>query len=63
VSRFELNIPEFHRKFQPEEFLDWVLAVEKVFKFNGVPDELRVSLVLHTFREKVAAWWQQLKQN
>jgi hypothetical protein len=22
VSRFELNIPEYHRKFQPEEFLD-----------------------------------------
>jgi hypothetical protein len=63
VSRFEPNIPEFHRKFQPEEFLDWVLTVEEVFEFNGVPDERRVSLVVHTFQEKVAAWWQQLKQN
>jgi hypothetical protein len=63
VSRFELNIPEFHRKFQPKEFLDWVLAVEEVFEFNGVPDERRVSLVVHTFKGKVAAWWQQLKQN
>jgi hypothetical protein len=56
VSRFELNISEFHRKFQPEEFLDWVLAVEEVFEFNGVPDERRVSLVVHTFLEKVTAW-------
>jgi hypothetical protein len=63
VSRLELNILEFHKKFQPEEFLDWVLAVEEVFEFNGVPDERRVSLVVHTFRGKVAAWWQQLKQN
>jgi hypothetical protein len=39
VSRFKLNILEFHRKFQPKEFLDWVLAVEEVFEFNGVPDE------------------------
>jgi hypothetical protein len=39
VGRFKLNIPEFHRKFQPEEFLDWVLAIEEVFEFNGVPNE------------------------
>jgi hypothetical protein len=63
VSRFKLNILEFNRKFKPEEFLDWVLAVEEVFEFNGVPDERRVSLVVHTFRGKVDAWWQQLKQN
>jgi hypothetical protein len=63
VSRFKLNIPEFQRKFQPKEFLDWVLVVEEVFEFNGVLDEQQVSLVVHTFRGKVAAWWQQLKQN
>jgi hypothetical protein len=33
--------------------LDWVLVVEEVFEFNGV----------HTFQGRVAAWWQQLKQN
>jgi predicted alpha/beta hydrolase family esterase len=43
--------------------MDWVLAVEEVFEFNGVPDERRVSLVVHTFGGRVAAWWQQLKQN
>ena len=63
MSKFELNIPEFHRKSQPEEFLNWVLAIEEVFEFNGVPDERRVSLVVHTFQGKVDAWWQQLKQN
>jgi hypothetical protein len=60
---FKLNIPEFERDLQPEEFLDWVLAVEEVFEFNGVPDERRVSLVVHTFRRRVATWWQQLKQS
>jgi hypothetical protein len=39
VSRFELNIPEFQGDPQLEEFLNWVLAVEEVFEFNGVPDE------------------------
>jgi hypothetical protein len=62
-NRFKLNIPEFQGDLQPEVFLDWVLAVEKVFEFNGVPDERRVSLVVHTFRGKVVVWWQQLKQS
>jgi hypothetical protein len=31
------------------EFLDRVLAVEEVFELNGVPEEQRVSLVVHTF--------------
>jgi hypothetical protein len=62
-NRFKLNILEFQGDLQPKEFLDWVLAVKKVFEFNRVPDERRVSLVVHTFRGRVAAWWQQLKQN
>jgi hypothetical protein len=40
-----------------------VLVVEEVFEFNRVSDEEQVSLVVHTFRGRVAAWWQQLKQN
>jgi hypothetical protein len=60
---FKLNISEFQGDLQPEEFMDWVLAVEEVFEFNGVLDERRVSLVVHTLRGRVAAWWQQLKQS
>ena len=63
VSRFELKIPKFRGYQEPKEFLDWVLAVEEVFEFNGVPDEQQVSLVVHTFRERVVEWWQQLKRN
>jgi hypothetical protein len=44
VSRFELNILEFNGDLEPEEFLDWVLAVEEVLEFNGVLDERRVSI-------------------
>jgi hypothetical protein len=62
-NRFKLKIPEFLRDLQPEEFLDWVLAVEEVFEFNKVPDDQRVSLVVHTFRGRIATWWQQLKQS
>jgi hypothetical protein len=62
VSRFELKIPKFRGDQQPKEFLEWVLAVEEVFEFNPVPDERRVSLVVHIFRGRVAAWCQQLEK-
>jgi hypothetical protein len=34
-SYFQLNIPEFNGGLQPEEFLDWIAAVEKVLEFKG----------------------------
>jgi hypothetical protein len=63
VSIFELKIPKFQGDQQPKEFLDCVLVVEEVFEFNRAPNERRVSLVVHTFRGRVVAWWQQLKKN
>jgi hypothetical protein len=33
---FKLDIPKFNGGLQPEEFLDWIAAVEEVFDFEGV---------------------------
>jgi hypothetical protein len=62
-SGFKLDIPEFNEGLQPEEFLDWIAAVEEVLDFKGVPEDRRVSLVATKFRGRAAAWWQQLKQS
>ena len=60
---FKLDIPEFKGCLQPEEFLDWVAAVEEILEFKEVPQDKRVSLVATKFRGRAAAWWQQLKQS
>jgi hypothetical protein len=57
-----LDIPTFSGNLQPEEFLDWVAAVEKILDFKGVPEDRQVSLVATKFWGRAAAWWQQLKQ-
>ena len=57
-SGFKLEIPEFLGGMQPEEFLDWVAAVEEILEFKRVPDDRRVSLVATKFRGRAAAWWQ-----
>ncbi|KAF7137217.1 hypothetical protein RHSIM_Rhsim07G0165900 [Rhododendron simsii] len=61
-SGFKLDIPEFKGCSQPDEFLDWVAAVEEILEFKEVPLDKRVSLVATKFRVRAAAWWQQLKQ-
>ena len=60
-SGFKLDILEFKGCLQPEEFLDWVVAVEEILEFKEVPQDKRVSLVATKFRGCAAAWWQQLK--
>lgn len=60
-SGFRTEIPEFRGSLQPEEFLDWLAAVEEVLEFKGVPEDRRVQLVATRLRDRAMAWWQQLK--
>jgi hypothetical protein len=62
-SSFKLDILGLNRSLQPEEFLDWIAAVEEVLEFKGVPEDRQVSLVVTKFRGRGVAWWQQLKQS
>jgi hypothetical protein len=55
-SGFKLDIPEFNGGLQPEEFLDWIAAVEEVLDFKGVLEDRRVSLVTTKFRGRAIAW-------
>ena len=48
-SSFKLDILKFNMGLQLEEFLDWIVAVEEVFEFKGVPEDRRVSLVATKF--------------
>jgi hypothetical protein len=56
-SSFKLDISEFNEGLHPEEFLDWIAAVEEVLDFKGVPEDQRVSLVTTKFWGRAAAWW------
>jgi hypothetical protein len=54
-ERMRTDIPEFHGGIQPEEFLDWVGAVEEVFDFKEVPEKKRVPLVAKRLRGHASA--------
>jgi hypothetical protein len=38
------------------------VIVGEILDFKGVPEDQQVSLVATKFKERAAAWWQQMKQ-
>lgn len=57
-NSFKLDLPEFAGNLQPDEFVDWLLAVEEVLDFKQVPADRRVPLVATSFlrtRRRVVA--------
>lgn len=57
-----IEIPEFHKSRQPEEFLDWVITVEEILESNClledkcVPSEQRNCVVAATKIDMKKAW-------
>ncbi|KAK1406131.1 hypothetical protein QVD17_41418 [Tagetes erecta] len=37
------EIPEFEGSMQPDDFIDWLQTVERIFDLRDVPDSLKVS--------------------
>ena len=53
---FKVDIPEFVGKLDPDEFLDWLQTVERVFDFKDIPDEKKVKLIALKLRRYASTW-------
>ena len=45
TNDFRVKIPKFEGKLDLEEFLDWMLTVERVFEYKDVPEDKKVKSV------------------
>ena len=57
---FKVEIPEFEGKLDPERFLDWLHAVECIFKYEDVPNSKKVKLVALRLKKYASLWWTNL---
>lgn len=46
-----------------EEFLNWLLEVERVFECMDVEENRRVKIVIMRFRGSAIAWWDHTVEN
>ncbi|VFQ98699.1 unnamed protein product [Cuscuta campestris] len=56
-SDFKVDIPTFEGRNDPDEFLEWLEMVERVFDFKEVSDEKKVKIVALKFRKYASTWW------
>ncbi|GKF62029.1 hypothetical protein Tco_0182083 [Tanacetum coccineum] len=47
----KIEIPEFTVKVHPDDFIDWLSTVERVFDVRDIPDKLKVKLVAIKLRQ------------
>ena len=58
----KIEIPDFHGNAQPDEFIDWLSTVERVFDLRDIPDHLKVKLVVIKLRKYASLWWDHVKK-
>ena len=47
----KVDIPDFEGKMQPDDFIDWLTTVERIFDFKDVPKNRKVNIVAIKLRK------------
>ncbi|VFQ74025.1 unnamed protein product [Cuscuta campestris] len=54
---FKVEISTFDGKDDPDDFIEWLETVERVFDYVEVPEDKKVKLVALKFRGYASTWW------
>ncbi|KAJ0557370.1 putative retrotransposon gag domain-containing protein [Helianthus annuus] len=57
-----VEIPEFEGQVQPDDFIEWIHTVERVFDLRDIPDHLKVKLVAIKLRKHASLWWEHVRK-
>ncbi|PWA46995.1 hypothetical protein CTI12_AA504100 [Artemisia annua] len=56
----KVDIPDFKGKSHPDEFIDWLYTVERVFDIKNLSDEQKVKLVAIKLKKNASIWWEHV---
>ena len=62
MNDIKVDIPEFEGNLEPNDFLDWLQSVERLFKYKKVPEEQKVKIVAAKLKQHTLIWWENLKR-
>lgn len=53
----KVDIPEYDGKLDPDEFVEWLHTVERVFDYKQTTEENKVKIVALKLRKYASTWW------
>nr|GEW58887.1 uncharacterized protein [Tanacetum cinerariifolium] len=53
----KVDIPEYDGKLDPDEFVEWIRTVERVFYYKETTDDNKVKIVALKLRKYASTWW------
>ncbi|VFQ83151.1 unnamed protein product [Cuscuta campestris] len=56
-SDFKVEMPTFDGKDDPDDFIEWLETIERVFDYTEVPKDKKVKPVALKFRGYASTWW------
>nr|GEV24945.1 hypothetical protein [Tanacetum cinerariifolium] len=57
----KIEILEFTSKVHPNDFIDWLSMVERVFNVRNISDKMKVKLIAIKFQKHASLWWDHAK--
>ena len=60
LNNVRVEVPEFEGKLDPDEFLEWLQTVERVFEYKEIQEDKRVKLVALKLGKYASLWWTNL---
>lgn len=61
--KLKMDIPTFNDSAHIEEFLEWIIEVERFFDYMDIDEDQQVKLVVLRFKGIASAWWDQTVTN
>jgi hypothetical protein len=58
----KVDIPKFEGRMQPDEFIDWLNTIERIFDYKDVLEHHKVKLVAIKLRKHASLWWEHVKK-
>ena len=60
--KIKVDIPNFTGNLNADEFLDWLMEVERFFELMGIAANKRVKYAAYKLKGIAGHWWQQIQE-
>ena len=57
---FKIDIQEFEGKLDPDDFVEWMQTIERIFEFKEISEDKKVKLVAPKLQKYSSLWWANL---